>query len=418
MTTDLDAAATPAAAAGTAPERRWQFAVFGGLHRGALVDVGAGAWLLIGSAADCDVVLRDDGVHPHHLVLYWQEGQLLARALDASVLIGETPLEQGAARAVSEAVVCRIDELAFGIGCVDSPQWQALLEARPAPLPPTAANEMSDAAERARGEPIDPAPHAPDEVPLAKVSIASVPRVGSVRQFAAVTTAGLTAIGLGVAFWVSVSHTALARQTPSVIESTLASLGLAELKLVQEGNGHVRIEGTVGTEAQRAELVSALGAKGFSPSLHVVSGEHLAMTVQDSFRQRGMVVEARYEGGGRMQVKGASPTAVTETVIGEILKSTGSIKHVALVASPPKAAAPAAAASAIVPAAVQAGNAGNARDPKRVIGVIGGEMAYVLTFDGTRYLAGAQMPDGSQVEAIDGHDVTFMREGQRVVVQF
>jgi hypothetical protein len=50
--------------------------------------------------------------------------------------------------------------------------------------------------------------------------------------------------------------------------------------------------------------------------------------------------------------------------------------------------------------------------------VIGGEMAYLLTFDGTRYLAGAQMPDGSQVEAIDGHDVTFMREGQRVVVQF
>jgi type III secretion protein D len=422
MNTDLDSAAAPADAAGTVTEPRWQFGVFGGVHCGALVDVDAGAWLLIGSAADCDVVLRDDGVHPHHLVLYWQQGQLLARALDASVVIGETPLEQGAARVLTEAVACRIDGLAFGIGRVDSPQWQALLESRPAPIAPTEADDAIDAVTAAvagtHGEPTEPAPQALDEAALANPSTGSVTRVGSARKFAAVTSAGLTAIAVGVAFWASLSHTAVARQAPSVIASTLESLGLAEVKLVQDGNGHVRLEGTVGTEAQRAGLVSALSAKGFSPSLHVVSGEHLAMTVQDSFRQRGMVVEARYEGAGRMQVKGASPTAVTESVIGEILKSTGSIRHVALVGSPPKAATPAAAASPVVPAAVQAGAAGNARDPKRVIGVIGGEMAYLLTFDGTRYLAGAQMPDGSQVEAIDGHDVTFMREGQRVVVQF
>jgi hypothetical protein len=58
------------------------------------------------------------------------------------------------------------------------------------------------------------------------------------------------------------------------------------------------------------------------------------------------------------------------------------------------------------------------RDPKRVVGVVGGGSAFVLTRDGTRYLLGSTLPDGSQIHEIQGHSVTFLREGRRVQVEF
>lgn len=421
MDTNLDNAAVQVPLAGNIVASRWQFGVLGGMHAGAVVDLDPQAWLVIGSAADCDLVLRDDGVQPHHLMLYWQQGQLVVRALHFGVAVGDLPLEPGTTQVIQETVSCQIDEIAVGIGSTDSPHWQALLQAAAEPEPTAVPGETptvtAEAGETQAGAGLVPEPDQ-DDAAVAFASAATPSRTNAVRKLVALASASGMAVILGMAFWVSVSHHALARQAPSAIASTLASLGLGEVKLVDGDNGHIRVEGTVPTESQRTELISVLSAKGLSPSLHVVSGQQLAMTVQDTFRQRGMVVEARYLGAGQIKVDGATATAETQKIIAEILKGTASIQRIEVGSTLPPGPALAASVPPVPPASAKAAFANTARDPKRVIGVIDGEMAYVLTSDGTHYMIGSLMPDGSQVETIEGHAITLLREGQRVVVQF
>jgi hypothetical protein len=114
-------------------------------------------------------------------------------------------------------------------------------------------------------------------------------------------------------------------------------------------------------------------------------------------------------------VHGAAPSPVTEQVIAEVLSATNAVTQVALLdtAAQPAAEADTAPAAPTPPAADNAG-----RDPKRVVGVVGGESPYVLTQDGRHYFIGSMLPDGTQVDQIEGHAVVFSRQGKPTTVEF
>ncbi len=409
--------AAPGAAAG------WELVVLGGLHRGAQIQIGEPGWCLVGSADDCDVVLRDAGVHPHHLVLYWQDGRLFIRALDASARIGGLPLEQGAAVEVMGTAVCMLESMSFGVGRRGDAEWQALREQAPEP-------ESAPALAAFDGTFDDNFPEATEHDAIAGAEapppVATRARQPAPNRIATLGAFGALALLLCGGLWVVASPSAGARPAMPGISETVASLGMPEVRVVQEANGNSRVEGTVGTESQRSELIAALATRGLYPAVNVVSGEHLAMIVQDTFRQRGLAAQARYAGTGRVEVDGVPASALTERVVREILQSTGSVRDIALTAPAPTAptargTAPTDAATATAPATAASTpvwSANAPRDPKRVIGVVGGAQSYLLTLDGSHYLSGSMLPDGSLIEAIEGHDVVFVREGQRVVVQF
>jgi type III secretion system YscD/HrpQ family protein len=398
----------------------WELVVFGGLHRGAQLQIGEPGWCLVGSADDCDVVLRDAGVHPHHLVLYWQDARLFVRALDASATLGGVPLEQGAAIEVVGTAVCQVESMSFGVGRQADREWQALRQQEPQPSP-VASVGVDDA----RGDDAvfdflgSDAAEAPAPAP-------SVSRPAPLNRVATFWAAGLLALVLCGGLWGVASPPSIARAAVPGLSETVSSLGLPEVRVVQDPSGQARLEGTVGTESQRSELIAALGTRGLYPAINVVSGEHLAMIVQDTFRQRGLVAQARYAGTGRVEVDGVPASALTERVVREILQSTGSVKDIALTAPAPSAptargAVPADSATAAAPASAASTpvwTANALRDPKRVIGVVGGEQSYLLTLDGSHYLTGSMLPNGSLIEAIEGYDVVFMQDGQRLVVQF
>ncbi len=413
----INTQAAPATAAG------WELVVFGGLHRGAQLQIGEPGWCLVGSADDCDVVLRDAGVHPHHLVLYWQDGRLFIRALDASGRVGGLPLEQGAAVEVIGSAVCTVESMSFGVGRRGDAEWQALRQQAPEPEIAPASAAFDGAFDDNDPEATEPDADAGTEAPS---PVATRARPAASHRIATVGVVGVLALLLCGGLWVVASPSAGARPAAPGISEAISSLGMPEVRVVQEANGNSRVEGTVGTESQRSELIAALAARGLYPAVNVVSGEHLAMIVQDTFRQRGLAAQARYTGTGRVEVDGVPASPLTERVVREILQSTGSVRDIALTAPAPAAptarnTAPNDAATATAPATAASTpvwSANAPRDPKRVIGVVGGEQSYLLTLDGSHYLSGSMLPDGSLVEAIEGHDVIFVRDGQRVVVQF
>jgi type III secretion protein D len=55
---------------------------------------------------------------------------------------------------------------------------------------------------------------------------------------------------------------------------------------------------------------------------------------------------------------------------------------------------------------------------KRVVSVVDGEPAYIVTSDGARYFVGATLPEGHRVLAISNGSVVLERDGERVVMTF
>lgn len=412
----------------------WRLEVFNGVHAGAALRLEARPWYLIGSAEDCDVVLRDAGVHPHHLLMSQDGANWVLRALDAALVVDEHRLDAGDSVTVSGAVLCRIQGVGFGVAPFASQAWSEL-----------AARSHEASNEVPVSEPLEPMATLPEADPESQQPADAVaathgdeqealePSAGKLdrwrsgsaaRRLTALFGVGLLVVMTGAFGWVVHNQAQQTHETKTSIEQVLTQLGLREVKVVEGQNGYVRLQGTVATEVLRSALQKALGDAGLVPALDVVTGERLAAGVQDSFRQKGLAVDSRYVGDGKVVVSGINASAQAEQVIRDVLAKTPSVLTIEISAPPiTEASARAGAASAVAlsgadsaPGAT-ASSAGG-RDAKRVVGVVGGEPSYVVTQDGARYLTGAMLPDGSQVERVEGHVVTFLRNGNRVQVEF
>ncbi len=400
----------------------WQLAVLGGLHAGAVVDVSADDWTLVGSAEDCDIVLRDPGVLPHHAALFPRGAQLQLRAIEGPLSALGQAQAPGSSITLADAASWQIHGVTLGVGLAGSAAWDAL-RAQP-PLPGAAVDAADHAALNTDGQ--DDADTPVDDAQPLEDSAAAAPRPALHRRLtrkAQHVLAGVAAcavvLATGTVAWGVIWQKVQARETSSAIAGTLSGLQMPELRVIEAADGHLRIEGTVRSESERARLMNALQQRGIYPSVDVVTGEQLAGTVQNSFRQRGLHVNASYTGGGRIEVHGAAPSPVAEQVIEEVLSAINAVTQVALldaVAQPPAAEAAGAAMAQAAPTPAAADNAG--RDPKRVVGVVGGENPYVVTQDKRHYFIGSMLPDGTQIDQIEGHTVVFSRQGKPMTVQF
>jgi type III secretion system YscD/HrpQ family protein len=401
------------------PAPAWQLAVLGGLHAGAVVDVSADDWTLVGSAEDCDIVLRDPGVLPHHAALFPRGAQLQLRTIDGPVSALGQACVPGSSITLADAASWQIDGVNLGVGLAGSAAWEAL---RAQPLLPGAADD-ADAWHTDGSGATDTA--ADDTRPLEDTAaMAPVPALHlrwtrKARHVLAGVAACAVVLATGTVAWGVIWQRVQARETGSAIAGTLSALQMPELRAIEAANGSLRIEGTVRSESERTRLMNALQQRGIYPAVDVVSGEQLAGTVQNSFRQRGLHVSASYAGAGRIEVRGAAPSPVTEQVIEEVLSATNAVTQVALLdaAAQASAAEPAVAAAApVAPTPAAADSAG--RDPKRVVGVVGGENPYVVTQDKRHYFIGSMLPDGTQIDQIEGHTVVFSRQGKPMTVAF
>lgn len=415
---DIEQTASPAAT--SAGPAAWQLAALSGLHAGALVDLAVDDWTLIGSAADCDIVLRDAGVMPHHAALFLRAGQPQLRAIDGSVRAQGQTVAAGQSIMLADAQTWQIGGITLGVGCRASAAWDALRR--------RAATDEAATAEDAADTPLPPSAFAADAPTPADDARAAAPArpptwrrllTRRAQQVLAGVVAGGLVLVIGAAAWSVTAHKAQARANHAVLNKLLHELQMPELHLVEVESGRWRIEGLVQTESDRARLLQGLQQVGVYPALDVVTGEQLALTVQNGFRQRGLPVQARYAGGGRVEVHGAAASPAVDQVVQDLLAATKSIKQLSLAG----AAAPTAQATDDMPtpardAAAAAPGKSSEPDPRRVIGVVGGETPFVMTQDRKRYFVGSMLPDGTQIDHIDGHTVTFSRHGKPMSVQF
>jgi type III secretion system YscD/HrpQ family protein len=398
----------------------WRLEVFSGLHRGAQVQLEQRPWYLIGAAEDCDVVLRDPGVHPHHFLVSQDGGSWVLRALDASLQVDGKELAAGASITVSGSVLCSLGSAHLGVGQPESQAWRSMA-AHAASLPVPAATAPAEAVDSLTSQfadDMDDAADGPAAMTLPTRSSATgrgTVLVGGFALLIAVT---------GAFGWVVHNQAQLQqRETKSSVAAIVKELGLSEIRTEADPHGHVSVQGTVATEALRSRMQKALKDAGLEPTIDVVTGERLAASVQDTFRQRGLQVDAQYAGNGKVVVAGTAASAQAEQVIRDVLAKTPSVVTIEL--SPPPAVSTAAQDqhdATLVPrgqtsVVASPGGAGG-RDAKRVVAVIGGELPYLVTQDGSRYFTGAMLPDGSLIERVDGHLVTFLRNGNRVQVDF
>ena len=144
---------------------------------------------------------------------------------------------------------------------------------------------------------------------------------------------------------------------------------------------------------------------GVIATLEVSVNDRLVAAVQDVFRANSVAAQALAVGPGAVRLT----TQETDEVRLAKVKATAlrDIPGLALleVNNTPPAAAPA-------PEPV-------IDDPgKRVASIVPGDVAYVVTADGSRYFEGALLPTGQRITAIEEGQVRLERNGTSTTVRF
>jgi type III secretion protein D len=220
--------------------------------------------------------------------------------------------------------------------------------------------------------------------------------------------------------WHGVSQATNTIQSKAGVMKTITQMGFTELVLSKGSGGLDLLTGVVPTEADRAELVNVLAKAGLRPASDIVTGEHLAMAVQNEFRQRGWNVLTSYVTGGTVLVDGLAPDPEVKALESRILGSIRGVKQLAFVKDSVDSVNGATTAATLVTGPTTKGKSGTdpKADGKRITGVVGGTQGYLVTADGARYSPGALMQDGTEIERIADGSVTFIRKGKSITVDF
>src|SRR5690606_13859188 len=100
--------------------------ILAGLHAGARRDgIGAGM-LVIGAADDCDMILADNGVAPHHAILGITPTGWSVRALDGAVSVASRGIPPGDSVVLDWFDVAHLGPVALSVGDPGSPRWTTL----------------------------------------------------------------------------------------------------------------------------------------------------------------------------------------------------------------------------------------------------------------------------------------------------
>lgn len=189
------------------------------------------------------------------------------------------------------------------------------------------------------------------------------------------------------------------------LAESLAAAGFAGLRVESGADGVPRIVGRLATDAQRTRLAAWVAAQPRALALDVRVDEALAREVAEVFRIQGVPVRATAIGPGRVQVQAQEADAARlARALEAARRDVRGLDALELANQPPPAPKPA-------PPVVD--------DPgKRIAALVPGEMAHVVTADGSRYFVGAQLPSGHRITQIDAQALLVERDGEISILSF
>jgi type III secretion protein D len=372
--------------------------VLEGRQRGASLPLAAAGVLRVGSDWRNDVVLRDAAPEAQ-AELSLVSGQLTLKAVQGHIRVGPATVAPGESLALETYTAIDVGGARIAVGELGDARWAPLFQPQPATADADTAPQPPRASAEASGD---------DTTASARRSWPKRLVVGG----GALAAASLSMLAL--AFAVAPAAPGPAQQAHR-LQAVLHGAGLTALSVQAQAQGthagaagaggELVVSGYLDTHAQRVRAEQLLAAEGLPARTAFWVNEQLMAAVQDVYRVNGVTADVQAAGPGTVQVV----TQVADTDQLQRIEATarrdiaGLVRLEARNAPPPRTPSP-------IPQIDDPG--------KRISSVVGGEMPYLVTQDGSRYFAGALLPTGHRVIAIDANTVQLEREGQHSRLSF
>ena len=329
--------------------------IVSGLHAGASRPLSRREMVLIGSGDDCDVVLADLGVAPHHALLNAVDGRFHLRALDAPVQLPGGTLHPGDPVEVGQVQRIALGAAAIAFGRADAVEWLAL------------------------------APEPGADAPLTRPRPAFASRMPLI---AGVAVLALSALAIVAAL--------MPGPAPEVdVEQRLRALAqefeVGDVVISRDVEGRIVLSGTVDDSDARTRFQSRIASEGLGASVALRSGQDLAIDVAEVMRTGGYAVRSEYLGDNNVRVTGRfgdDDKAVREFITSRAMIETG-VNMVEPV-------------NLDVPAPDAVADAEQAMDGTKahIVSIVRGETPHVIDAEGNVYHDGASVPGWGELVSI------------------
>lgn len=329
-----------------------------GLHAGAERRCAEHEVILIGSGSDCDLILSDADVAPHHCLVSVIGRNFSIRPLDARVEIRSRAIEQGDAVVFDAFTPIRIGDAAFAIGEANSERWPRSAAAG------GGANAAGTEAELAKQR--------------------------RPRRYALV---GAIA-GLAGAVALALASTSLRAPPPpdataqlASVEQVLHDLDLGQIKVNADARGGFFLRGQAPDASRVDFLKRMLASRGIAAEFDVRSGADIAQDVHEVLRLSEIDAASTYRGPGEVEIKGhfGDGKALEAVLASRAIKDIDGLGKVSML-------------NLDRPREEPRKKPGN---EKQIVSAVGGKDPYVITADGSRYFAGAELPCGGKLVSVD-----------------
>lgn len=366
--------------------------VLAGRVRGANAPLERGRTVVIGHALDSDIVLRDPSAKGVRLTL-----RTRGDAADLDLTEGEVRLLGHTLVAPAKAVLptfmpLLIGDNAIAIGEADSPRW------------PEAERILVAATRQPESEADDAEPAEPPQWQYILNEANAVVSRSSKFVPAAIVAVLAVCILIGMSRLVPMIMDR--PPGPGQVEEGLNDAGFTGLQVTQGESGRLVIAGMLPTDEDRSRLRQTVTNRDWPATVTVQTHEDIARGVEDFYMANGMEATARSTGAGlvRLDVRGGSPDEV-ERLRPLALSEVKGVRRIEVSMLP-------GTDDATDFADIQEGGG------KRVVSVVGGETGHITTVDGSRYFAGAVLPTGHRIVAIEDSRVLVERDGLRSELKF
>ena len=363
----------------------------GALAPGATIDVGSL------SASGCQVVLRDPRVSDQRLRLHVRANDVRIDVLVGDVDLAGQVLTGPCTVDWPHFLPVRLGDTVLAVGDAGNPRWSQVLA-------------IAEAAPRAGWSVEAPAATQPLPANSPTTATATTARRRPLEHWLALGGAGIAAVALLlIAFVHLVTPRAPVVTAAQRLERMLQAPDYRGLAVRQDADGHLVLTGDLVRLRDRARLDRDLAEAGVTATVDVRVGERIALAVRDVYQMNGVPAEAlvprTLDEVGRVAVQTVtSDPEQLARIEAAVRRDVPGLQALSVENTVPDAEP--------VPTAVR-------DDPgKRIASIVPGDVAYVVTADGTRYFAGALLPSGHRIASITGSEVRLEKDGKPSSLRF